>query len=176
MIDLVALASGRFEACAIGDRDLTATVMDQPGAMEFSEGRRDPGAPNAEHRRHEFVRHRHVIRSDAVAGHQQPAGAALLDRVEPVAGGGLRAQVHDGFGEAVHRPAQPRALVKRRLALSGAHAQRGSGELHDDLLSRCLAAEKRRHPDHSFNTDHPDFDRRAVRHIRQDRCQTLLYK
>jgi hypothetical protein len=43
MVDLVALASGRFETLAVDDRYLTSTISDQPGAMKFSEGRRNPG-------------------------------------------------------------------------------------------------------------------------------------
>src|ERR1051326_2871909 len=142
MIDVVALAGRRFEALAVEDPDVPATISDEPGAMEFPEGRRDPGAADAEHGGHEFMRHRYDIRSGAVVRHQQPAGAALFHRMEAIAGGSLRAQIHEGFGEPEHRPAHCRALVERRLAPGGAYAQRRPWHLHDDLLSRCLAAEK----------------------------------
>ena len=111
MIKPVALASGRFEAFAINDRDLTATILDQPGAIQFSEGRRDPGTPHAEHRRKEFMRHWYCIRVNAVARHQHPSGAALFNRVETVTGSGLRGEVQNAFGEAQHHSAHRRALM-----------------------------------------------------------------
>jgi hypothetical protein len=42
MVELVALASGRLKALAVGDRDMAVTIFDQPGAGEFAEGHRNP--------------------------------------------------------------------------------------------------------------------------------------
>src|ERR1700732_892150 len=119
VVDAVALASGRFEAGVIDNRDLTAMVADQPGALQLSRNRRDSGAAHAEHRRQEFMRYRHDVRLDAVARHQQPARATLLHRMDPVAGGGLRAHVQNSCGEAQQHAAHGGALVKCRLAQSG---------------------------------------------------------
>ena len=121
-------------------------MLDQPGASQFSESGRDSGTPHAEHRGKEFVRHRYDVRAHAVARHQQPAGTALLDQVESVAGGGLRGEVQDGFGEAQHDPAHRRALIECRLTQRGVHAQRGYRTLHDELAIRYHPSEQSGHP------------------------------
>jgi hypothetical protein len=111
---------------------------------------------------------------NAVDRHEQPPGASLLDRVEPIASRGLRAEVQDGFGEAQHNPADGLALIKRSLAESGTHAQRGAGNLDDYLLGGGLATEKRRHSDYALHSDHADFDRRSIRHIRKHGSHPLF--
>jgi hypothetical protein len=93
MIDAVAFAGGRFQAFAIDDRELAVMIADQPGALELSGGMGNPGAPHAKHRGKELVREGHPIRLNAVDRHEQPPGAPLLDRVEPIARCGLRAEV-----------------------------------------------------------------------------------
>ena len=114
------------------------------------------------------------IRLNAVDRHEQPPCAPLLDRVEPIAGRGLRAEVQDRFGEAQHNSADGLALIKCSLAKSGTHAQRGAGNLDNYPLGGSLAAEKSGHSDHALHSDHPDFDRRSIRHVREDGSHSLF--
>jgi hypothetical protein len=111
---------------------------------------------------------------NAVDRHEQPPGASLLDRVEPIASCGLRAEVQNGFSEAQHDPTDGLALIKCSLAESGTHAQCGAGNLHNNLLGGGLAAEKSGHSDHALHSDHPDFDRRSIRHVRENGRHSLL--
>ena len=113
------------------------------------------------------------IRLNAVDRHEQPPGASLLDRVEPIAGRGLRAEVQDGFGEAQHDPADGLALIECSLAESDTHAQCGAGNLHNNLLRGGLAAEKSGHSDHALHSDHPDFDCRSIRHVRRTSVESV---
>ena len=136
MVEPVALAGDHFEAFAIDDGDRAPTISDQPRALHLPDGFSDPGAPHAEHRREEFVGHRHGIAVQPIARHQEPASATLLDAVQPVAGGGLRGEVEESRDEAEKGGANRRALLEGRLALGHLHPQRGSGSLDDDVLGR----------------------------------------
>jgi hypothetical protein len=176
VIDAVALAGIRFEAVAIDDRKLAVMIANQAGALELSGDAGDPGAPYAKHRGEELVREGHPIRLDAIESHEQPPGAPLLDRVEPIARRGLRAEVQYGFGEAQQNPADGFALIKCRLAESGTQAQCGAGNLHNDLLGGGLAAEKSGHSNHALASNHPDFDRRTVRHVCENGGHSLFDK
>src|SRR6266700_5910411 len=102
VVEPVALAGRRFEARAVDDGDRATTISDQPRTMELSDGFGDPGAPHAEHRREEFVGHRHGVAVQPIARHQDPAGTTLLDAVQPGAGGGLRTEVEESCDEAEH--------------------------------------------------------------------------
>ena len=176
MIDAVALAGIRFEAVPIDDRKLAVVIANQAGALELSGDIGDPGAPYSKHRGEELVREGHPIRLNTVNRHEQPPGAPLLDRVEPIARRGLRAEVQYGFGEAQQNPADGRALIKCRLAESGTQAQCGAGNLHNDLLGGGLAAEKSGQSNHALASNHPDFDRRTVRHVCENGGHSLFDK
>ena len=151
-------------------------IANQAGALELSGDAGDPGAPYAKHRGEELVREGHPIRLDAIESHEQPPGAPLLDRVEPIARRGLRAEVQYGFGEAQQNPADGFALIKCRLAESGTQAQCGAGNLHNDLLGGGLAAEKSGQSNHTLASNHPDFDRRTVRHVCENGGHSLFDK
>src|SRR5437762_7669022 len=113
MIDAVAFAGGRLEAVAISDRDLAVMVADQSRALQLASSHGHPCAPHSEHRGEELVRHRHDIQLNAVVRHEQPTSESLLDRVQPIAGRSLGAEVHESGGEAKHSHAYGRALVER---------------------------------------------------------------
>src|SRR5216684_235878 len=50
VVDLIALAGGRFEAVVVDDGDLAAVIADEPRALQLSGGFGDPGAAHAKHR------------------------------------------------------------------------------------------------------------------------------
>ena len=88
------------------------------------------------------MRHWHYIRLKPVVSHEEPAGAPLLDRVEPIAGRGLRAEVQGRFGIAQYDAANSFTFRERLLAQRGIHAQCRTRNLHDKTLGRNLGPEK----------------------------------
>ena len=174
VVDAEALAGRRFEALAIDDREFPVMVANEPRALKLAGGFGDPGAPHAEHRRQELVRHRQNVALQPVTRHEQPTGATLLDGVKAVASGGLSTQVEESLDEGQHDSANRGTLIEGRLAFGHLHPQRGAGNLDNDLLGGQLAAQKSGHSDDTLHPDHADFDRRAVRHARQDGGHSLL--
>src|SRR5512145_291405 len=81
----IAAASGRFETLAIENPDVAAAVPDQVAPLESAGGLVDLGPSHSEHVRQEGLRKEKLLRQHTVAGHQQPACEASLDRVEAVA-------------------------------------------------------------------------------------------
>lgn len=169
MVDPVTLARAGFETFAIDDRQAAVMVVNEPGALQFAGGFGHAGTPNAQHRRQKLVGHRHDVVLQPVMRHQQPTGASLLNGVEPIARGGLRAEIEQGFDEPHHDGADSRALIEGCLAFGGVHPQRATGNLHKSLLARRFPSEKGSRSDGTLDPDHPDFDRSGVRHFRQDR-------
>src|ERR1043166_4523428 len=106
--------------------------------------------------------------------HQQPPGTSLLNRVKPVAGGGLRSEVKKGGKVSQHDDADSSTLLKGGPAFGHFHLQRATRNLDDNLLGRCVTAEQSGHSDHTLVPDHPDFNLRAARHVGQDGGDSLL--
>ena len=169
VVDPVALACGRFETFAIDDRQAAVVVSNEPGALQLAGGFGHAGAPDAQHRGEKLMGHWHDIVLQPVMRHQQPTRASLLDRVEPIARRGLRAEIEQSVDEPHHDGADSRALIEGCLAFGGVHPQRATGNLHKSLLARCFPAEKEGRSNSALDPDHPDFDRSGIRHSGQDR-------
>jgi len=176
MINRVALASGRFQALMIDDGDPTVAIVDKSSALEFSRDRGDPGPPSAKHRGQELMGQRHGVRLNAIAGHQQPACAALFDRMKSITRRGLRAEIEKGVDKLVHDGAKGRALFESCLAERGIHPQRASRDLHDDMLGRRPGAQQGGYANKTLRPDHPYFAGRAVGHDCHDRRDPLFNK
>ena len=94
--------------------------------------------------------------------------------MQPVAAGGLRAEVQQILDETQHHLADAGALVEHALAVLRLDVMSAAGKLHDDVLRRHPAAEQRRHADQPLRPDHADFAAGAVFHCRQHRRQAFL--
>jgi hypothetical protein len=68
---------------------VTSLVFDQTAALQAAGGERDGGAAGAEHFGQEFLGEEEGWRTDSVFNHEEPAGQALFDFMEAVAGGEL---------------------------------------------------------------------------------------
>lgn len=112
------------------------------------------------------MRQRQYTRLGAVARHQQPAGAALLDRMETVAGCRLGAKIQEGIGGPQHDLTNARALLEHGFARRDIYPERAAGKLPNDVLSRYLIPEQGRNAQHALSPNHPDFDAGPVRHGR----------
>ena len=94
---------------------------------------------------------------EAVLAHQQPAGQALINSVQPVAGGELRNLHAMHEGKTAQLRAQPRSGKQNILKHFRADAHAASRHLHDgpeDLETKSLG---KRHPYHAFLADDTDF-------------------
>src|SRR5205823_6241846 len=76
-------------ALRAADSNPPAGVADQPLVVELRGDLGDAGATHAEHLSQKLLRQRKLQCLDAVARHEQPAGAALSETVQAVAGRGL---------------------------------------------------------------------------------------
>jgi hypothetical protein len=118
--------------------------------------------------------HRHDVVLQPVTRHQQPTGASLLNRVDPIARDGLCAEIEQGFDEPHHHGTDSRALIEGCLAFGGVHPQRTTRNLDKSLLAGRFPAKKDGRSNSALDPDHPDFDRSGVRHFRKDRDDTLF--
>src|SRR5512134_3036251 len=88
--DLVTTASGCFETLPVENADVAPAVTDQISLLQGAGGLGHGDPQYAQHAAQQLLRQTKVIRSHAVARHQEPAGEAGFDQVKTVAGGGLR--------------------------------------------------------------------------------------
>ncbi len=109
-----------------------------------------------------------------VVRHQQPAAAALFQRVEVIAGRGLRDLVEEGMRIVTHHSAQGGVLRQRFREQVGFHPQAGTGHLDVDAGRRAVVAEYQRQPHHPFIADGSDFRRLAVAHRVHERTDAAL--
>src|SRR5208282_5897119 len=85
----VAFAGRIFEPRLVHDSYATTRVLDQASLLQRARGNRYAGAVHAEHHRQEFMGQWKRLCQRAVVGDQQPATTALLQRMQPIAGGSL---------------------------------------------------------------------------------------
>src|SRR5207248_7599849 len=86
----------------------------------------------------------------------------------------LCAEIEQGFDETYHDGADSGALIESCLAFGGVHPQRTTGNLDKSLLAGRFSAKKGGRSNSALDPDHPDFDRRGVRHFRQDRDDPFI--
>src|SRR5688572_21185057 len=77
-------ATRRFEAIAIENPDLAAAVADQVSLLERAGSPVDRRAQHSKHVPQKLLRQDELLRQYTVAGHQQPAREAGLDRVKTI--------------------------------------------------------------------------------------------
>ena len=155
--DPVALACGRLQARPVEDGNAAPAVADEPGLLEDASDGVDARPAHAQHLREEFLGQRKCIRRHAVVGHEQPAGAPLLDCVKAVAGGCLR-HLHL-LGEYVplrHAPKRWR-IFKVLLKCCRSDSQARSGHLHYRTRWRVIETKCRRNTYNSLASRYSHF-------------------
>src|SRR4051794_15383216 len=81
----VAVAGSGAQRVAVEDGDAAAAVADQPGALQHGGVERDGGAADTQHLGEELLGEEELVSTDSVMGLGEPAGAAFLGGVQPVA-------------------------------------------------------------------------------------------
>jgi hypothetical protein len=160
----VAFAAGGFEGFAVEDADGAARIFDDLGFLQGAGGLGDAAAVGAEHGGEEVVGEREEARLDAVLRHEEPAGEALFDVVEAIAGGRLRNLHAVDDGEAAEDHEQIGKRLQERFEMSAGDAVGCSGDL-DDFAERASAhSEERFEADGAFIADDACFGRLAIGH------------
>ncbi len=88
--DLITATGTGFQLRFIENLERTATVTNQVLFLENTCGFVNPFAPHSQHVRQKVLSEFELIRIHPIACHQKPSGEPRVDRVEPVADGGLR--------------------------------------------------------------------------------------
>src|SRR3954468_23219906 len=86
----VALARGGLQARSVENGHVAILVTDQASLLQGAGGDGHAGPADAQHHRHELVRHRKLIGSGAVMRHEHPASQALFKGMVTIAHSGLR--------------------------------------------------------------------------------------
>jgi hypothetical protein len=87
--DLVTLASGFFEPCAVKDNNLAAPIPDKPGLLERSGDERNGCSAHSEHLGQKILGQRKCVRINSIARLQQPSSKPRFRAVNGVACGDL---------------------------------------------------------------------------------------
>ena len=146
-----------------------AAVSDQSRRLQLSGGFGDAFAAHAEHVGDQFLRHRKLVRLQAIQTQQQPAAQLLVDRVMPVADRGLRHLRDQRLRVAqqqVHGRAEPAELGLEQVGLEAVSVP---GALHHRAAGRGVAAHEQRYAENALVADDGDFGRRAILHHVQQR-------
>jgi len=160
--DLVTRAGGSPEARHVQNPQFTARVVDQMASLQGARRPRDADAPQAQHMGEELLRQGKLLRADAIAGHEQPAGQARFRLVKAITGCGLRNLCHQCVGVTVQRLLQGRISVELDAKRPGGHAQRVAGSLHQRAYPGDPYAQDEGHPGHAFVADHAHLQRAAL--------------
>src|ERR1035438_8287203 len=127
---LIALAGGGLQTGPVYYRDLSPHVSDESRLLQHA--RRDiyRRSAHAEHVSHEFLRERKGILAGAIMGHQQPAGAAFLHAVEPVAGCSIQDLPHERVQVLRDQPLHRRPAADYFPEEVGLDPHRGATDLN----------------------------------------------
>jgi hypothetical protein len=129
--DSVAFARGGLQALAVEDSHLAAAVRDGARALERLGGDGHGRAPDAEQPGELVVGECKLAGADAVVRHQEPARAALLERVEAVARHRLRDLVEEVLRVAEEHVTERPALAREGLEVARDDAPGQAGDLDD---------------------------------------------
>ena len=117
-----------------------------------------------------------VIRSHAIARHQEPAGEAGFDRVKAVARGGLCDLNYPFVDIPVQLSMQGPVLPMFAAEARGCHAQGRSGSLYQGAHRRIIYPERHRNPEHAFAANQADFQRHVSLYQREQGHQRVAGK
>ena len=85
---------------------MTASVFNQPAALQVASGSGDADTAYAQHVRQELMRYTEAVAVGAVLAHQQPTGKAWTDQVKAQARGGGSQLRHEHVEVALHSALQ----------------------------------------------------------------------
>src|SRR5258706_3885980 len=156
--DVVALAGAGLEALAVDDRQPAARIGDQTRLLQHAGGHRDARPAHAEHLGHELLREDHVVFTDPVVRHQEPAGQPFIDLVGAVAKHRLRDLVGERLREALGKRSQPAVTLELALQVVARHAQALAGNLDHRFDVAGPRAEHDLGAEHALVADRADLD------------------
>ena len=163
-----------FQPPIVEDDDVLAVVADQPGPLQDARGDRHAGAAHPEHVREHLVRQRQHVGAGALAAEQQPARESLLNRVERVAGRGLRRHREQRARVAQEAALELLVAAEGVARVLGLHPQRAPVHLHQRLVRGGVRAEQHRDAAHALAPGQPDLDGRAVFEHGDERDEAAL--
>jgi len=166
--DGVAFAGFSFQAFAIEDLDVSALVGDDAGFLESAGGCGDAGAADAEHFGEKLLGEVEVLAFDAVLDHEEPAGEAVLDFVEAVAGGELTQDKAVALDELENAPKDGAGFEELLLQVGVAHTEGGAFDLNERGGGRGHGAKEVDALDHALATDEADLGARSIGHEGDD--------
>ncbi|MNI44024.1 hypothetical protein D3C73_983750 [compost metagenome] len=143
---------------------MPTAVTDQAGFLQMPRRLGHAFAPHAQHIGDQFLRHDDFVGPQAVQAKQQPAAQLLVQRVVPIAHGGLghlrQERLRVAQQQVLHGPA-PVELVFQGLAFQLIGRTRA---LNDGAAGCGFSAHEERNADDAFIADHRDLCRCAVFH------------
>src|SRR5260221_4916179 len=160
--DVVALAGAGLEPLAVDDRQPAARIRDQTRLLQHAGGHRDARPAHAEHLGHELLREDHVVFTDPVVRHQEPAAQPFIDLVGAVAKHRLRDLVGERLREALGKRSQPAVTLDLALQVVARHAQALAGNLNHRFDVAGPRAEHDLGAEHALVADPADLDSLAT--------------
>ncbi len=166
--DGVTLTGGVFEALAVGDFDFAAMVVNEAGSLEDTGCEGDGGAAGADHFGEKLLGELEAQRADAIGDHEEPAGEALFDAMEAVAGGDLAGE-HAGVLDLLKDEGAD-GLVTEEIFLKATEVDTecGSGDLDEAVVDAAYGAEEVKGFGDAFAADEADLDAVSIGHAGDD--------
>src|SRR5271166_6545664 len=153
-----------FEAGAVNNRHAASVVVNESGLPQDARGERDTGTLHAQHQGEEFMPQRERVRSRAVMGNQQPATAALLERVQPVTRSCL-SDLADRPLEIVLQQHLQWLATRHRASQRGLpDAKRLTRDLHDRVRDGAVEAEECAEASNALDADRSDLGSPSITH------------
>src|SRR5688572_31378604 len=174
--DLVAPAGRRLEAGAVEYADIAPVVADQLLPLQGAGG---PGHGNPQHAQHVaeyLLRDMKIVRSHAVARHQQPAREAVLHEMETVACRDLSDLDQSLVYVLVQRSMQGPVPSVLAQETTGRHAQGRSASLYHRKRRRLVYSQRQGYAEHAFAADQADFQRHMAFHRGEQGHQRVARK
>lgn len=142
--------------------------------MQQAGGEADAGAVGAEHGGEKIVGDWENSGVDAILGHEEPAGEALLNSVQAIARGGLRHLQAENDGVQLKLAVQLRQGREKFLQNGSRHALTVSGDLRDFLKRTAAQTGQGRDTDDAFVTDNSCLDGLTVSKDDDQRDQAIV--
>jgi hypothetical protein len=172
----VAFARGHFEFVAVHDVDSGAAVLDGFALLQYSGSEGDTWSVGAEHGGKKIVRERETARADAVVGHEEPAGEALLHFMKAIARGGLRDLHTLQDGVAVEAHLKLGSGLESGLQRASGDAEAVALDLYDHPKRTLVQTDGQCGAYRAFATHDAGFDGPATTHGNDDGRQTTVQK
>src|SRR5205814_3878982 len=158
----VALARRLLESFHILQCHFTVAMLEKCPAFQAAHRIGNPGAPDGEHLRQEFLGDVERLAVDGISGHKKPACQPLLNIVHAVAGDRLRRHLIRELAVSTQPPPEFWHFLDKHEELLGFHYQRGSGDWTHSLVASGADLVEQRESNKAFAAYGHHFDCCAV--------------